>query len=415
MGGCTIFCHHGFVLVYVLCLILLGLPVMTMEFSIGRAAQASPVRMYQKLQGPKGKWGFMGVLSMAGNICLMAFYTVVVGWMMHYFVRFVTGNYQDLGFGAMVSNPILNVTYLLIAVVLGFAIVSFDLQGGLERVTKYMMCALLVLMIVLAVRSCTLSGAAEGLTFYLLPDFSKFNMSVVVAAMNQAFFTLSLGIGSMAIFGSYLDKDRSLMGESVNVILLDSFVAIMAGLIIFPACSTYNLEVGTGPALLFDTMATVFVNMNGGRFWGAMFFLFMIFAALSTELAVFETILACTRELTGWSRPKGSVICGTGIFLLALTTALGFSVIKFQPFAAGSVFMDFWDFLVSTNLLPLGSLVVALFCCNKRGWGWDNFLAEANAGTGLKVRSWMKVHFRVIVPAVIIFLYIYGLTVFKWR
>jgi NSS family neurotransmitter:Na+ symporter len=189
----------------------------------------------------------------------------------------------------------------------------------------------------------------------------------------------------------------------------------MAGMIIFPACSSYNLEAGAGPALLFDTMATVFVNMNGGRFWGALFFLFMIFAALSTELAVFETILACTRELTGWSRPKGSVVCGIGIFLLGLTTALGFSVIKFQPFAAGSVFMDFWDFLVSTNLLPLGSLVVALFCCNKRGWGWENFLAEANAGTGMKVQNWMKFHFRYIVPTVIIFLYIYGLTVFKWK
>ena len=272
-----------------------------------------------------------------------------------------------------------------------------------------------LMMLVLAVRSATLSGAAEGLTFYLLPDFSKINGTVIVAAMNQAFFTLSLGIGSMAIFGSYIDKERSLMGESINIIALDSAVAITAGLIIFPACFTYDMEVGAGPALLFDTMATVFINMEGGRVWGTIFFLFMVFAALSTELAVFENILACVRELTGWNRPKGCVVCGVGIFLVALTTALGYSLFPFQPFAEGTAWLDLWDFLVSYNLLPIGSLMFALFCCNKFGWGWDNFVAEANTGSGPKVQDWMKPIFRFFVPAMVIVIYAYGLVTFPWK
>ena len=405
----------GFVLIYIICLILLGLPVMTMEFAVGRASQASPVRMYQKLQGPKGKWGFVGYLSLLGNICLMAFYTVVTGWMIYYFWKFLTGQHVGLGFVGMITNPGVNVGFLAIAVVIGFVVLSFNLQGGLERVTKYIMGALFALMIVLAIRSFTLDGASEGLKFYLLPDFSKISGTTVVAAMNQAFFTLSLGIGSMAIFGSYLDKKRSLLGESVNIVLLDTFVAICAGLVIFPACFTYKMEVGAGPGLLFDTMATVFVNMEGGRFWGTLFFLFMVFAAFSTELAVFENILACIRELTGWNRPKGCIVCGIGIFVIALTTALGYSVFSFQPFAPGSAWLDLWDFIVSYNLLPLGSLAFALFCCNKFGWGWDNFVAEANSGEGLKVRGWMKWIFRYLVPVVIIFIYIYGLVTFSWK
>ncbi|MBQ8218031.1 MAG: sodium-dependent transporter [Oscillospiraceae bacterium] len=404
----------GFVLIYVLCLLLLGLPVMVMEFSIGRAAQASPVGMYKKLQKPGQKWGPIGYLALLGNVCLMAFYSVVTGWMIYYFYRFITGNYADLGFVSMITNPGVNVLFLAIAVVMGFFVLSFNLQGGLERVTKYMMVALFGLMLVLAIRSMTLSGAAEGLRFYLLPDLSKISGTTVVAAMNQAFFTLSLGIGSMAIFGSYLGKERSLMGESINIILLDSFVAITAGLIIFPACFSYNLEVGAGPGLLFDTMATVFVNMQGGRLWGSFFFLFMVFAAFSTELAVFENILACVREMTGWNRPKGCIVCGVGIFLVALTTALGYSVFTFQPFAEGSAWLDFWDFIVSYNLLPLGSLVIALFCCTRFGWGWDNFIAEANAGDGLKVKPWMKPLFKYFVPVVVVFLYIYGLVTFAW-
>ena len=406
----------GFVLLYVLCLLVLGLPVMTMEFSLGRAAQASPVGMYQKLQKPGAKWHIHGYLALFGNVCLMSFYTVVSGWILYYFVQFLTGNTADLGFVKMISDPGVNVTFMIIVVIVGFAILSFNLQGGLERVTKYMMVALLGLMIVLAINSATMSGAKEGLGFYLLPDLSKITPNVVVGAMNQAFFTLSLGIGSMAIFGSYIGKERSLMGESVNIIILDTFVAVMAGLIIFPACFTYNLEVGQGPGLLFDTMATVFNNMNGGRLWGSIFFLFMVFASMSTILAVFENILACVRELTGWSRPKGCIVCGIGLTITSLTTALGYSLWPFQPFAEGTAWLDLWDFLVSTNLLPLGSLVFVLFCSSKKfGWGWDNFVAEANAGKGLKVKNWMKPLFCYVVPAAIIALYIIGLVNFGWK
>ena len=405
----------GFVLVYVLCLLLLGLPSLTMEFAVGRAAQASPVKMYQALEKPGQKWHIHGFLALLGNLALMAFYTVVTGWIVYYFVQFLTGNTADLGFVGMITNPTVNVVYLAVTVVLGFLVLSFNLQGGLERVTKYLMTALFVLMLVLAIHSATLSGAKEGLSFYLIPDFSKINFSVVVGAMNQAFFTLSIGIGSMAIFGSYIGKDRSLLGESVNVILLDSFVAIMAGFIMFPACFTYGIEVNAGPSLLFDTMATVFNNMTGGRVWGTLFFLFMVFAAFSTVLAVFENILACVRELTGWSRPKGCVVCGIVIFLLALTTALGYSKLSFQPFAEGSAWLDFWDFIVSTNLLPIGAFVFSIFCCYKIGWGWDNFIAEANAGKGLKVQPWMKPIFKFFVPIVVAALYIYGMFTFGWK
>ena len=406
----------GFVLIYIICLLLLGLPVMVVEFSLGRAAQASPVRMYQKLEKPGQKWHIHGYLALFGNICLMSFYTVVAGWILYYFYRFLIGQTADLGFVSMITNPGVNMLFMVIVVIIGFAILSFNLQGGLERVTKYMMVALLVLMVVLAVRSMGLSGAKEGLTFYLLPDFSKITPSVVVGAMNQAFFTLSLGIGSMAIFGSYIGKERTLLGESVNIILLDTFVAITAGLIIFPACFSFGLEVGAGPGLLFDTMATVFNNMNGGRFWGAVFFLFMVFASMSTVLAVFENILACVREMTGWSRPKGSIVCAIGIMITSTTTALGYSVFSFQPFAEGSAWLDLWDFVVSNNLLPLGSLFFILFCISKRwGWGWDNFIAEANTGKGITVKQWMKPLFCYVVHTAIIVIYVMGLINFPWK
>ncbi len=406
-----------FVLIYVLCLIVLGLPVMTMEFSLGRASQVSPVKMYRKLEKPGTKWHIQGYLSLFGNVCLMAFYTVVCGWLIYYFVKFLTGQNAEIGFVNMITNPAINVKYLAVTVIVGFGILCFKLQGGLERVTKYMMVTLLILMAVLAVHSGMLDGAKEGIKFYLVPDISKINGSVIVGAMNQAFFTLSLGIGSMAIFGSYIDKDHTLFGESINVIILDTFVAIVSGLIIFPACFTFNVEVNAGPSLLFDTMASVFNHMEGGRWWGAIFFLFMVFAALSTVLAVCENILACVRELTGWSRPKGCAICGTVIFLLALTTALGYSKFSgFVPFAEGTAWLDLWDFLVSNNLLPLGSLVVALFCCNKRyGWGWDAFKAEANEGKGLKVKDWMKPVFMYVVPVAVIVIYIYGMITFSWK
>ncbi len=412
---CGQFGGGGFVVVYILCLVLLGLPVMVMEFATGRAAQASPVRLFQKLEKPGTKWGIWGYASLLGNIALMSFYCVVTGWIIYYFYRFATGQTGDLGFVPMITNPGVNVTFLLITVVAAFAILSFNLQNGLERVTKVMMCALLVLLLVLAVHSLRLPGAKAGLSFYLVPDFSKINGEVVVGAMNQAFFTLSVGMGSMAIFGSYIGKERSLMGEASHVIVLDTFVALIAGLIMFPACFSYNLEVTQGPSLLFDTMAAVFNNMAGGRWWGTLFFLFMVFAAMSTVLAVCENILAMVRELTGWNRRKGSLVCGVGVFLLALTTALGYSVFHFHPFHADSAWLDFWDFIVSTNILPIGSLVYVLFCCNPFGWGWDNFVAEANQGKGLKVKSWMKPLFRYFVPVVILFIYIYGLATFKWR
>ena len=405
----------GFVLVYIICLLVLGLPILVMEFSIGRAAQASPIKMYEKLEKPGAKWGLWGYVCFIANLSLMAFYCVVTGWIIYYFVRFLTGSTSDIGFVPMITNPGVNVIYLLVTVAAAYIILSFNLQGGLERVTKIMMIALLILLILLAGHSFMLPGAAEGLKFYLMPDFSAINLSVIVGAMNQAFFTLSLGIGSMAIFGSYIGKERTLMGEAIFVIILDTAVALLAGLIMFPACFSFGLEVGAGPSLLFDTMAAVFNNMAGGRWWGTMFFLLMIFAAMSTVLGVCENILAMVRELTGLSRPKGSLLCGIVIFLLGLTTALGYSVLHFQPFAEGSAWLDFWDFIVSTNALPLGALVIALFSCYKIGWGWDNMIKEANAGEGPKVQPWMKPVFSIIVPAVILILYVYGMATFSWR
>jgi len=406
----------GFVLLYMICIILIGLPVMTMELALGRAAQASPVKMLHKLEKPGHKWHAQGYFALIGNVCLMSFYTTVAGWMIYYCYKFLAGENQGLTFSGMLSSTPVNVGFMAIVVAVGFLVVSFKLQGGVERITKYMMVALLVIMFVLAGRSFTMTGAAEGLSFYLVPDFTKITGSTVVAAMNQAFFTLSLGIGSMAIFGSYLGKDRSLLGESISIAALDSIVAVVAGLIIFPACFTYDLEVGAGPGLLFNTMATVFNNMQGGRWWGGLFFVFMVFAAMSTVFAVFENILACVRELTGWSRPKGSVVCAIVVLLLSSTTALGYSEWgDFHPFSANTNVLDIWDFIVNVNLLPLGCLVYTLFCCNRFGWGWDNFVAEANAGKGLKIKPWMKPMFKFVIPAVIIFLYIYGLITYSWK
>lgn len=404
----------SFMLVYVICLLILGLPAMVMELSVGRAAQTSPLYMYEKLSG-KRKWKIPGIVCLIGNIALIAFYSVVAGWIIYYFVKFLTGQNADFGFEKMITTPSINVGYLLITVVITFVILSFRLQGGLERITKYMMSALLVLMLVLAIHSFTLSGAKDGLAFYLIPDFSKISGTMIVKAMNQAFFTLSVGMGGMAIFGSYIGKERSLLGESVNIIVLDTFVAVVAGMIMFPACYTYNLEVTAGPSLLFDTMASVFYHMQGGRWWGALFFLFMVFAAMSTVFGVCENLLAMIRELTGWSRPVGCIACGIGTFLVALTTALGYSLIRFQPFAKGTAWLDLWDFIVSNNVMPLGSLILALFCCTCRGWGWNNFLQEANAGKGLKIKAWMKPLFCYFVPVVILFIYIYGMFTFPWH
>jgi NSS family neurotransmitter:Na+ symporter len=292
----------------------------------------------------------------------------------------------------------------------GFAVLCFSLQKGLERITKYMMVLMLILMVILAIRGFWLSGAKEGLTFYLKPDITKINGNVIVGAMNQSFFTLSLGIGSMAIFGSYIGKDRTLMGESVNILVLDTSVAILAGLIIFPACFTFDVEAGSGPSLLFVAMAKVFNNMSGGRIWGSLFFLFMFFAAMSTVLAVFENILACVREITGWKRIKACLVCCAAMLVLSLPCALGFNALSnFHPFNSGSSVLDLEDFLVSNCLLPLGSLVYILFCTSKKGWGFDNFLAEANTGEGIKFPRAIRAYVTYFIPCLIIIILIMGL------
>lgn len=412
----------AFVLIYLICLLVLGLPVMVMEFSLGRASQASPIGIHKKLQQPGQKWHWHGKMALVANFLLMMFYTSVTGWMLYYFVRFISGKMTNLPadvcseqFGNMLSSPWIMVGFMAIVVVIGFLILSFGLQKGVEGVTKYMMIALFALMVILAINSFTLEGAKEGLSFYLKPDLSKINGNVIVGAMNQAFFTLSLGIGSMAIFGSYIGKERSLMGESLNILGLDTFVALMAGLIIFPACFTYDIEVGAGPSLLFESMATVFNNMTGGRWWGSLFFLFMFFAAMSTIIAVFENILAMVREITGWSRVKGCVICAVAVLILSIPCALGFNLLSgFVPFASGSGVLDLEDFLVSNCCLPIGALLYVLFCVSKKGWGFENFIKEANAGKGLKMPRWLKPYLTYVLPLIIISIFVMGILNFEF-
>ena len=410
----------AFVLVYLLCLLLMGIPVMTMEFALGRASQKSPVMLYQAIEPKGSKWHIHGYVSMIGNYILMMFYTTVCGWMFNYFFSTAAGKFTNAdpdavngAFGSMVSSPVQMVGFMVLTVVLGFFVCSFSLQGGLERVNKYMMLALLAIMAILTCYGFTMSGAAEGLTFYLKPDFSKLDNSVIVGAMNQAFFTLSIGMGSMAIFGSYIGKDRALMGESVRVVALDTFVALMAGLIIFPACFTYNVQPDAGPSLIFVTLPNVFNSMAGGRIWGTLFFLFMTFAAFSTVLGVFENIIACCRDLTGWSRKKTCLINGIAMIVLSLPCALGFNILSgVQPFGDGSVIMDLEDFIVSNCILPLGSLVFVLFCTWKFGFGWDKFTAEANTGKGLKVPGWIRFYCTFILPLLIIGLFVIGIVNF---
>ncbi len=412
----------AFVLIYLLFLVILGLPVMVMEFSLGRASQASPVKLYQTLEKPGQKWHLHGYVALVANFLLMMFYTSVTGWIFYYFYKFLAGDMTGITnensaeqFGKMLSSPLITVGFMAVVVILGFLVLSFGLQKGVERVTKYMMSALVVLMVVLAINSFTLNGAGEGLTFYLKPDFTKINGNVVVGAMNQAFFTLSLGIGSMAIFGSYIGKERSLMGESINILVLDTFVAITAGLIIFPACFTFDVEPGAGPSLLFVAMAKVFNNMVGGRWWGSLFFLFMVFAAFSTIIAVFENILACVREITGWGRVKACVICGAAVLVLSVPCALGFNLWSgFVPFASGSSVLDLEDFIVSNCCLPLGALCYVLFCVSKKGWGFDNFLAEANEGNGLKLKRWMKPYLTYVLPIIIAVVFVVGIFNFQF-
>lgn len=412
----------AFVLLYIIFLLILGLPVMVVEFSLGRASQSSPVKLYQKLEKKGQKWHLHGYAALVANVLLMMFYTSVAGWILYYFVGFVKGDMTGITdeassqlFNNMQASPSIMVGFMAIVVILCFIILSIGLQNGVEKVTKYMMIALLVLMVVLAVNSFTLDGAGEGLTFYLKPDVSKINGSMVVGAMNQAFFTLSLGVGSMAIFGSYIDKKRSLMGESVNILVLDTFVAVMAGLIIFPACFTFNVEPTAGPKLLFVAMAKVFNNMSGGIWWGALFFLFMFFAAMSTVIAVCQNILACVREITGWGRVKGCIICGLGILVLSVPCALGFNLLSgFTPFESTSSVLDLEDFIVSNCLLPLGALCYVLFCVSKKGWGFDNFIAEANSGKGMKFPMWIRPYMTYILPVIIIVIFVIGVATFPF-
>ena len=407
-----------FVLIYLACLLLLGLPVMTMEFAMGRAAQKSPVRMYEELK-PKSPWGIHGWACLLGNVVLLMCYSTIAGWLLEYFVTTATGGFIGLDtagvanvFGSVISNTGNMVFYTITVVVLATVVCSFSLQGGLERITKWMMLALLSIMIVLAVNSCLLPGSTEGLKFYLLPRWERFTEAgignVIVAAMNQSFFSLSLGIGSMAIFGSYLKKERTLMGETVNVVLLDTFVAFCAGLIIFPACSAFGVEADSGAPLIFITLPNVFNNMVGGQLWGSLFFVFMSFAAMSTVFAVFENIVSCVRDLTGWERKRTSFAVGGCLAVLCMPCVLGLTVWSNVKIMGLSI-MDFEDFLVNNILLPFGSLVFAVFCVSRYGWGWDKFVAEANEGTGLKVAKWMRPYMTFVVPVIIAFIFCYGL------
>ena len=403
-----------FVLIYLLFLVIMGIPVMTMEFAMGRASQKSPVRMYHELTPDKKKWRAHSYMCLAGNVILMMFYTSVAGWMLQYFIYTATGKFEAMNtaaevsgvFGEMLSNPLVLTIFVAVVVIIGFGVCSFSLQKGLEKVTKVMMIALLGIMVVLVINGFFLDGAAEGLKFYLLPNINNLLdqgvFNVIVAAMNQAFFTLSLGVGSMAIFGSFIEKDRALMGESVNIAILDTCVAVMSGLIIFPACFTYDVEVTAGPSLIFQTLPHVFNNMAGGRIFGSLFFIFMSFAALSTVLAVFQNILSCTQELFGWGKKLACLIDGVVMFILALPCVLGFNVWA-NAVSLGKLtsILDLEDYLVSNIILPVGALIFIIYCTNKRGWNWDNFVAEANTGKGLKVRSWMRVYMKYILPLIV--------------
>lgn len=411
----------AFVLFYILFLVILGLPIMSMEFAVGRASQKSPVKAYQELEKPGQKWHIHGYVTLIGCYLLMMFYTTVAGWMLHYFYLTATGKFVGMDseqvpgvFSEMLAQPGVMTFWMVLVVVLGIVICSMGLQNGLERITKVMMLALLGIMVILAINSFTLEGAKEGLSFYLIPDFERMKEvgigSTIVGAMNQSFFTLSLGIGAMAIFGSYIGKERSLLGESVNIAILDTFVAITSGLIIFPACFTFHVDQTSGPSLIFMTLPNIFNNIPLGRVWGSLFFVFMAFAAFSTVLAVFENIICCGMELTGWSRKKSSMINLVAIILLSMPCVLGYNLWASDIFAPfGGTIMDLEDFLVSNILLPLGSLVYLLFCVTRYGWGWKNFKTEANAGKGLKFHNWMRIYFTYILPLIVLFIFGFGI------
>lgn len=410
----------AFVLIYLFFLLALGLPIMVMEYTVGRASQKSAAMSFDILEPKGSKWHLTKYLAIAGNYLLMMFYTTVGGWMLIYFVKMVSGEFNSLNseqisskFFEMLANPILLVTFMTIVIVIGFIVCSKGLQKGVEKVSKFMMGALLLLMGVLVIRSLTLDGAIEGVKYYLIPDFDKMLEygagEVIFAAMGQAFFTLSLGIGAIAIFGSYIGKDRTLTGETINVVALDTIVALVAGLIIIPACFAYNVNPGEGPGLVFITLPNIFVNMPLGQLWGSLFFLFMSFAALTTIIAVFENILSFTMDLKGCSRKKAILLNLVLIFILSLPCALGFNVLSdIQPLGAGSTIQDLEDFIVSNNLLPIGSLMYLLFCTSRYGWGWKNFTKEANTGKGIKFPNWIRPYVSYILPIIIIVIFIQG-------
>lgn len=410
-----------FVLIYLFFLTIIGVPVMTMEFAMGRASQKSPAKMYQALEPKNTKWHWHGYICVIGNYLLMMFYTTVAGWMLNYFVSTARGDFVNLDsagvtefFGNMLLAPGSMIFYMGVSVAIGLIVCSLGLQNGLEKITKYMMLALLAIMVILALNSIFMKGGSEGLKFYLLPDIEKIKNigigNVIVSAMNQSFFTLSLGMGAMAIFGSYIDKNHALISESINVAVLDTFVAITSGLIIFPACFAYDVEVSSGPGLVFITLPNIFNNIPMGRLWGSLFFVFMSFAALSTVLAVFEGIIACTMDMFNLSRKKACIINGILLFILSLPCVLGFNVLSnIQPFGSGTTIMDLEDFTVSNLLLPIGSFMYILFCVNNKGWGWENFKNEVNTGKGIKLAQWMRGYITYILPVIVFGLFVFGL------
>ena len=411
-GGAT------FVIIYIVFLIIFGMPIMSMEFGVGRGSQQSAARSFKVLEPQGTKWHHFGWFAMAGNYLLMMFYTTISGWLLAYLIKMARGDFvgatsENVGqqFGEMVSSPGSNVMFMIIMVVIGMLICLGGVRGGVERITKVMMIALLAIMVVLAVRSITLPGAGAGLEFYLKPSLKPLQENfwgVIYAALGQSFFTLSLGIGSMAIFGSYLSRDRSLFGESVNVTILDTFVAFTAGLIIFPACFAYDVNPGAGPTLIFVTLPNIFADMAGGQIWGSLFFLFLVFAALSTVIAVFENIVAFGMDLGGWSRKKSVLINIVLVPILSLPCALGFNVWSgFKPFGGESNFLDLEDFIVSNNLLPLGCLVYLCFCLYKKGWGWENFLKEVDAGKGLRMPR-LRVYYKYVLPLIVLLIFVFG-------
>ena len=411
----------AFVLFYLIFLVILGLPIMTMEFAVGRASRKSPVRAYQALEKPGQKWHIHGYFTLIGCYLLMMFYTTVASWMLHYFYMTAVGKLAGLNaeqvagkFTEMLASPATMTFWMVFVVVVSILVCAKGLQSGLERVTKGMMIALLLIMVVLAVNSLFMPGAKEGLSFFLVPDFARMQevgvVNTLVSAMNQAFFTLSLGIGAMSIFGSYIGRERRLFGEAINVGILDTFVAITAGLIIFPACFTYGVDQTSGPSLIFITLPNIFANMSMGRLWGSLFFLFMAFAAMSTVLAVFENIICCGMELTGCSRKKSSLVNLVLIILLSMPCVLGYNLWAWDGFAVfGGAVLDVEDFLVSNLFLPLGSLVYLLFCVTRYGWGWQNYKKEVNTGKGLKVQDWMRGYLTYVLPLIVVFIFAFGL------